>query len=124
VNRYAKLLLGILSLSPILFFCVFFLWLLPSFFRTAPGAPSFRDRFELIVPFAIATAASVVLQTILYGVVLARRTNLAVIEKVGIPAVILVTNGIVLPFVWWLYIWKGRPASPRLPERTSGSARN
>ena len=44
---------------------------------------------------------------LLYAVLLYRRADLDPGEKVGIPVAILFTNGIVLPFVWWLYIWRG-----------------
>ncbi len=106
---FGKLVLGALSLVPAAFFALFFAWLLPSFFRRSPHQePSlFAMRFDLIAPIAIGTSALLIILMLFYTVLLARRPDVQVAEKVGVPLGIFFTNGIVLPLVWWLYVWRG-----------------
>jgi uncharacterized membrane protein YcaP (DUF421 family) len=102
VNKTLGILLGVLSLEPLGFFAMVAMWLLPS---VASGS-LFRERFHRLVPFALATAILVVSQLVIYALILARRTSVSIVEKVCVPACIFISNGIVLPFVWWLYEWK------------------
>jgi hypothetical protein len=102
-----KILLGILSFVPVVFFAAFFFWLIPSFFRRSAAGPSlFSTRLELLLPAAIATSVILLMLLVIYAVVLWRRPGLAVAEKVGVPVAILFSNGIILPLVWWLYVWR------------------
>lgn len=103
-----KVLLGVVSLAPVLFFALFFFWLIPAFFAPVmEGAPSlFSQRFESLRPLALDVSAVLILLLLLYVTLLARRPDVHLGEKIGIPLVILFTNGIVLPVVWWLYIWR------------------
>lgn len=104
-----KVLLGVLSFEPIVFLAVFIFWLVPSFMGTASsgkGQSSFEQRFELLLPLAIASSILVLVLLVVYTVLLARRPDLQVVEKIGIPLGLIATNGIFLPLVWWLYIWR------------------
>ena len=103
-----KILLGVVSLVPIVFFAFFFFWLIPAFFAPrAEGSPSlYSQRFDSLVPAAIATSVMVMLLLLLYALLLYRRADLDFGEKVGVPFAIFFTNGLVLPVVWWLYIWR------------------
>lgn len=109
LKLFGKIVLGVLSLEPLIFFAAFFLWLLPSFVapRAAPNEPSlFQQRFGTLIPLAIASSVLIVLLLLVYVVLLARRGDLQVAEKIGVPLGILFSNGIILPLVWWLYIWR------------------
>jgi glucose-6-phosphate-specific signal transduction histidine kinase len=103
-----KLLIGALSFIPLLFFAVFFFWLIPAFFAPrVEGAPSlFSQRFDSLLPVAISTSAILIALLVLYAALLYHRPGVHVGEKIAIPLGILLTNGIILPFVWWLYIWR------------------
>jgi len=101
-----KLLLGVISIEPIAFFLLFFVWLLPAFGRHANGHSLFRERFHTIVPFAIASSVMIIALLLIYTIVLARRPDLTTVEKIGVPLAIVMTNGILLPLIWWLYIWR------------------
>lgn len=87
-------------------YCV--LRLIPSFFapRENGAVSEFARRFDMLMPAAIATSLLLVILVAVYTWILARRPDLQTGEKIGIPAVLLVTNGILLPVVWWFYIWR------------------
>lgn len=108
MGTFGKALLGVISFEPIIFFTLFFVWLLPSFrMRTKNGVPSlFEERFELLLPLAIGSSILLIVLLLTYVVLLARRPDLSVAEKVGVPLGIFFTNGIILPLVWWLYVWR------------------
>jgi hypothetical protein len=108
MTRTLDLLLGVLSVEPLAFFAVFFFWLLPSFGRSTESASVsiFRERFHMLVPFAIVSAVLLLILMLVYIIVLARRPDLSVGEKIGVPIGIFVTNGIVLPLIWWFYVWR------------------
>jgi protein-S-isoprenylcysteine O-methyltransferase Ste14 len=108
VRTIWKVLLGVFSCLPIAFFVVFFFWLIPAFFddRVDGQISEFERRFNMLLPVAMATSVVLILLLIVYGLLLARRTDLQIGEKIGVPVVILFTNGILLPLVWWFYIWR------------------
>lgn len=105
---FGKLVLGVFSFIPIVFFGLFFASILASVIRQTPdiGESLFGISFERIIPLAMVTAIVLLLLMLFYTVILARRPDLEVVEKVGVPLGIFFTNGIVLPLVWWLYIWR------------------
>jgi len=117
-----KVILGILSIEPIIFFALFFGWLLPSFMAPRHGTePSlFHERLEALMPLAKTSLLFIIVLIVVYAIALSRRADLQVGEKVGVPVVILFSNGLALPFVWWLYVWREsnlgnisrRPAPP------------
>lgn len=108
MKALSKLVLGIFSLVPVVFFVAFFGLLLPSFFRAhASGQRSiFATRFDALVPFAVSTSILLLVLLLVYTVLLVRRSDLHIAEKIGVPLGILFTNGIVLPAIWWLYVWR------------------
>jgi hypothetical protein len=128
LKTLGKLLLGILSFEPLVFFGLFFFWLLPSFMvQPDDGQESlFSDRFDVLIPLAIASSVLILALLLVYAVLLARRPDVHIAEKVGVPLGIFFTNGIVLPLVWWLYVWResnltaiSRPTRPE-SGRTAG----
>ena len=100
--------LGAVSLVPLVFFGFFFFWLVPAFFAPrVEGAPSlFSQRFDQLLPVAMVTSGTLMLLLVVYATLLYRRSDVQIGEKIGVPLGILITNGIILPFVWWLYIWR------------------
>ena len=108
----AKLILGVLSLVPFVFFALFFGWLVPAFFAPTPEGEEtlFGQRFDQLVPLAMMTSALLVVVAIVYAVMLARRPSISLPEKVGVPVAIVFTNGIILPLVFWMYVWRRRGA--------------
>lgn len=79
----SKVMLGLLSLSPIIFIGVVLFWRLPSFSMGSDPVHliMFRSRFSRLVPFAIAASVVVLVLVFVYAVILARRPDLPVIEK-------------------------------------------
>ena len=104
-----KLLLGLLSVVPLVFFGFFFFWLLPSFFSPSAlpnGRSEYTTRFDMVIPFAIGTSVLLIVLLIVYSILLARRPDVQIGEKIGVPLGIFISNGILLPLVWWLYVWR------------------
>ncbi len=121
MRTFGKALLGVISFEPIVFFALFFLWLLPSFWvRTANKVPSlFEQRFDDLLPLAIVSSFVVILLLLTYAVLLARRPDVAIAEKVGVLLGIVFSNGIILPLVWWVYVWRESNLSD-LPRKRRG----
>jgi hypothetical protein len=109
MNKTWKVLLGLVSLLPLAFFAIYFAWLIPSFFYSSStgGETEFSRRFDVLLPAAIAASVALIVLLLIYAVLLARRPDLQIGEKIGVPILILFSNGILLPLVWWLYIWRG-----------------
>ncbi|HET7434439.1 MAG TPA: hypothetical protein VFN10_06960 [Thermoanaerobaculia bacterium] len=107
MKRLLKIALGMLSLEPLVFFAVFFFWLIPSFWGLTPtAAMTYRERFDALVPFAVASTVVLLVLALTYTALIATRSDVTVVEKVGVPITIIISNGILLPLVWWLYIWR------------------
>jgi hypothetical protein len=108
VNKTWKVLLGLVSLLPIAFFVIYFGWLIPAFFfRSGAGEESeFSRRFDVLVPLAMATGGILIVLLLVYTLLVARRADLQIGEKVGVPVIILFSNGMLLPLIWWLYVWR------------------
>ena len=106
-----KIVLGILSVVPFLFFVLVFTWLMPVVFAPLPEEVRqslFSRRFDPLVPLAVAALVLFVLLTVAYAVLVYRRPALPLAEKIAVPMAIIVTNGLVLPLVFWVYVWRGR----------------
>ena len=103
-----KILLGVASLVPLVFFASFFFWLVPAFFaRRVEGEPTlFSQRFDTLQPLAIGVSGMLLFLLVVYATLLYRRPDVSSDEKIGVLVTIFVTNGIVLPFAWWLYVWR------------------
>lgn len=113
-----KVVLGLVSSIPFVFFILFFFWLIPAFFVHQPEGQEeslFSQRFDALVPLAIATSVVLIALTAVYAIILARRPAVSLGEKIAIPIAVIFTNGLILPFVFWVYVWRGRGSGQHAP---------
>lgn len=109
MRKPLKLLLGLVSLLPLIFLVTLAFWIVPSFLLSPErGVSQFGFTSDAVAPYAIGAVALLLVLIAIYTLLLLRREDVHPVEKAFVPVAILFTNGFVLPVVWWLYVWKGR----------------
>lgn len=115
MNAGKRIAVGLVSIEPLVFSIGVVGWLVASF-----GRAPFASTFPVVKWAAGISAVVLIALTLFYGVLLTRRTRVSLAEKIGVPLAILFSNGIILPLVWWVYVW--RPSDQVQPTGARGSS--
>jgi hypothetical protein len=114
-------LLGVLTVWPLIYFCLFMSFMVFSFasFGSGPGkAPSF-DLFRFIFPLHLLTMLLMFGLTAAYVVHAFRTDEIASDKRTLWMIILFFGNMLAFPVYWWLYVRPSRPASSE--ERSPAS---
>ena len=105
MEKPAKIILGIVTLWPILYLVVFFAFILSQFFLiTQEGTPSFEP-FFLIFGLHFLTMLWIFALLIFYIINVFKNDRIAQDKKTLWAVELFMGNMIAMPIYWYLYIW-------------------
>ena len=118
-SRATTIVLGILTVWPILYFFLFLGVMFFSFASmTSPGhPPRVFELFRYIVPLHLLTMLLMFALTAVYVVHAFRSDRIAEDKRVLWVVVLFFGNMIAFPIYWYLYLWRG--GGGRSPSRTA-----
>lgn len=113
MKKTAKIILGIVTLWPVIYFILFFVFIFAEFFfmTSSGGAPQdelFNNFFILMAAHGFTMLLTIVL-LIIYIANVFRNDRVLKDRKVLWAVVLFLGNMIAMPVYWYLYIWR-KPA--------------
>lgn len=119
MNRTLKLLLGIATLWPGVYVCLFFFFIFSTFLFLGGGGDGagFSVAFATIFVLHLFTMLIITALTVYYIVNVFRNDRVEKDKKALWAVVLFMGNIIAMPIYWYIYIWK---AAPELPVSAPG----
>ncbi len=112
MKRVAKLVLGVATLWPLIYFLGFTVLLFSIFTAIIEGRDG-PEMFAVIAPIHIFTILWVFMLTVVYIVDLFRNDRVSG-DKKALWAVVIFLGGLVaMPIYWYLYVWREAPGRRR-----------
>ena len=112
-SRPVTIFIGILTVWPIVYFCLFVGFMFFSFSAmtaSTPKPPSF-DLFKYVIPLHLLTMLLMFALTAVYVIHAFRTDRIADNQRVLWVVVLFFGNMIAFPIYWYLYLWRPSAAS-------------
>jgi hypothetical protein len=117
MSKTMKLLLGLVTIWPFLYFILFFITIVSLIFfsqRAETAGPP--PLIAFIFPLHLLTMLVIMALTVFYIVNVFRNERVVKDQKVLWAVVLFLGNALAMPIYWYLYIWKeGLPAAASTP---------